>query len=269
MATNVVELRRMELRAPTLRQFEDVGIRDRSDIRAAATKLRSAARSQAVRIMVWHDLATLTLPVDADDRSLNAEVFGWTKEELVPWMQTDKALCSPLTRAARFAHEPFWIDRSGIRVRSSRSYLRTIDFTCHEDTTLIDGAYVIPVHMAFGQIGMAVIVGQPAGEWNVALEQSAHALAPAVARFIADYVATTIEHRFLPSDATLSSREIECLTWIAHGKTDYEIGVILGCSHAGVRYHVSRICTKLGTVNRTQSVFRACQLGYLGVPIKA
>jgi DNA-binding CsgD family transcriptional regulator len=54
------------------------------------------------------------------------------------------------------------------------------------------------------------------------------------------------------------------LRWAALGKTDHEIGIILGCSHAGVRYHLSRACISLGTINRAQSVFRACQLGYLG-----
>jgi len=62
----------------------------------------------------------------------------------------------------------------------------------------------------------------------------------------------------------LSKREVECLRWAAIGKTDGEISMILSRSHATVRYHVHRAGEKLNAVNRSQTVFKAGQLGYLG-----
>jgi LuxR family quorum sensing-dependent transcriptional regulator len=52
----------------------------------------------------------------------------------------------------------------------------------------------------------------------------------------------------------LSEREVEILTWIAHGKTAWEIGEILGISPGTVNTHTQAAFHKLGAVNRTQAI---------------
>ena len=59
----------------------------------------------------------------------------------------------------------------------------------------------------------------------------------------------------------LSARELECLRWVAAGKTDWEIGVILSISSSTVRFHVDRARAKLGTRTRAQAVARVALLG--------
>ena len=49
----------------------------------------------------------------------------------------------------------------------------------------------------------------------------------------------------------LTKREAEVLTWIAQGKGNYEIGVILGARTRTICKHVERILTKLKVENRT------------------
>lgn len=49
----------------------------------------------------------------------------------------------------------------------------------------------------------------------------------------------------------LTSREREVLRWLARGKTNAEIGVILGISTATVGKHLEHIYPKLGVENRT------------------
>ena len=49
----------------------------------------------------------------------------------------------------------------------------------------------------------------------------------------------------------LSRRETEVLTWIAQGKTNYEIGVILSAATRTICKHVQRILFKLSVENRT------------------
>src|SRR5581483_1805632 len=58
-----------------------------------------------------------------------------------------------------------------------------------------------------------------------------------------------------PCDA-LSARERECLRWVADGKTDWEIGVILSISSATVKFHLDRARMKLKAVTRAQAVAR-------------
>jgi LuxR family transcriptional regulator, quorum-sensing system regulator CciR len=61
----------------------------------------------------------------------------------------------------------------------------------------------------------------------------------------------------------LNSREIECLQWAAGGKTDSEIAQIIARSHATIRFHMRSAMGKLDSVNRSQAIFKAAQLGYL------
>jgi LuxR family quorum sensing-dependent transcriptional regulator len=52
----------------------------------------------------------------------------------------------------------------------------------------------------------------------------------------------------------LTPREREVLTWVAQGKSAWEIGEILNIAKRTVDEHVRTACRKLGAVNRTQAV---------------
>jgi DNA-binding CsgD family transcriptional regulator len=53
------------------------------------------------------------------------------------------------------------------------------------------------------------------------------------------------------SISALTPRETEVLTWVAQGKTNYEIGVILSAATSTICKHVGRILFKLSVENRT------------------
>jgi LuxR family quorum sensing-dependent transcriptional regulator len=59
----------------------------------------------------------------------------------------------------------------------------------------------------------------------------------------------------------MTPREIECLRWVAAGKTDPEIGEILAISATTVKFHVDRARTKLGARTRAQAVARLVLYG--------
>lgn len=63
--------------------------------------------------------------------------------------------------------------------------------------------------------------------------------------------------------AGLAPREREALQWAAEGKTDWEIGELMGISSHGVDFHLRSARTKLGTTNRTQSVAIALRRGLI------
>ena len=44
----------------------------------------------------------------------------------------------------------------------------------------------------------------------------------------------------------LTGRELECLEWVSHGKTSWEIGTILDLSERTVNFHLSNACLNLG-----------------------
>jgi LuxR family transcriptional regulator, quorum-sensing system regulator BjaR1 len=57
-------------------------------------------------------------------------------------------------------------------------------------------------------------------------------------------------------DVRLTPRERDALAWVAEGKSDWEISVILGVSETTVRFHVDNARRKLGAVTRAQAVAR-------------
>lgn len=61
----------------------------------------------------------------------------------------------------------------------------------------------------------------------------------------------------------LTRREIEVLSWIALGKTDWQIAQILLVSPKTVNYHVERAKRKLEVVTRSQAVVIAHSRGLL------
>ena len=63
------------------------------------------------------------------------------------------------------------------------------------------------------------------------------------------------------SDAILlTPRERDCLAFVAEGKSDWEISVILKVSEATARFHVDNARRKLGAVNRAQAVAKLVNL---------
>jgi LuxR family quorum sensing-dependent transcriptional regulator len=53
---------------------------------------------------------------------------------------------------------------------------------------------------------------------------------------------------------SLTTRETEVLTWVARGKSAWEVGEILDIAKRTVDEHVQTAVRKLGAVNRTHAV---------------
>ena len=62
------------------------------------------------------------------------------------------------------------------------------------------------------------------------------------------------------TDRGLTLREREVLAWVALGKSNAQIGAILGISSATVGKHLERIYPKLGVENRTAAASFASEL---------
>ena len=58
----------------------------------------------------------------------------------------------------------------------------------------------------------------------------------------------------------LSARELEILTWVMHGKSNFEIGAILTISTLTVKNHLQKIYRKLNVHTRVQAVARCWDL---------
>lgn len=63
---------------------------------------------------------------------------------------------------------------------------------------------------------------------------------------------------------TLSDREREVLVWVARGKTNKEIGIILGISAKTVQHHVAHVYDKIGVCSRAGAAIWAMERRLIG-----
>lgn len=248
-------------------RIDAVRISSPQDVRRAAEALHAIAMECGMRAAPAHDIADKRTPVDADGNLLAREVFGWSDDERVWWRNSRIALDSPLTSACRFEGQPFWVNAQGFRTRLPNAYLRAIDLVNFEQRAMTWAAIAVPVHLPFGQIG--AVSFNPLDRDKIDLSEEFEAFSDALGiyarTFIATYVHVMGSAQALPSESRLSKREVECLRWAAIGKTDLEISMIMSRSRATVRFHIHNAATKLNSVNRSQAVFKAAQLGYISL----
>lgn len=244
-----------------------VMVRSTKDIRPAAEALRDIAWERArLRVSPADNIASKQPLTDEDGAILASEVFGWNAPHERWWADTRLALSSPLPRACRYESETFWANAEGFYTRQPNRYLDAIDLSNFEKRALCKAAIVVPIHLPFGQIGAVSFTSSDPERTDLSAEFEAHSdeLSLLAQRFIAGCVKAHRTRQWLPADCQLTKREVECLRWASVGKTDKEISLILGRSHATVRFHIQNAGEKLDAVNRSQTIFKASQLGYLG-----
>ena len=255
--------------APLLSQenIDAVRISGPSDVRRAAEALHKLAMNAGMRAAPAHDIADKRTPVDSEGAILARDVFGWPGDERAWWKNSRIALDSPLTTACRFESDPFWVNAEGFRTRLPNPYLDAIDMTHFESRALTWAAIVVPVHLPFGQIGAVSFNPTDRSRTDLAQEfaASGDGFGVLARTFISSYVRAMGHIQRLPAGSRLSKREVECLRWAAIGKTDLEISMIMSRSRATIRFHIHNASLKLDAVNRSQTVFKAAQLGYLSL----
>lgn len=248
--------------------MNDVEILRESDIRPAALALRDLAlRYGNFQVSPHADISSATPMTDMDGNILASEIFGWTNDQDVWWRNRRLALDSPLPRACRYESQPFWMNRHGVYCRSPNEYLNNVNLEYIAESLGDLAAIVIPVHLPFAQIGVVSFTCNNQQRSDLSNEYRLHwkILQTLATIFISDYVKLRPVRRIIPHDCTLTKREVDCLRWAALGKTDGEIAKILQRSHATVRFHLSNATIKLKANNRSRAIFKASQLGFLGI----
>lgn len=66
----------------------------------------------------------------------------------------------------------------------------------------------------------------------------------------------------------VTDRQLEILRYVARGRTNRQIGEILGISEKTVRNHLRTISHKLSTSDRTHAVVLAIGNGWIPIPIE-
>lgn len=242
-------------------------VNKRSEILDQAIKFRDKIKELGnFNIAACANVASKAPMVDEHGRILATEVFDWSDDDDSWWRRPELALSSPIPRACRYEGEAFWCNADGFYTRLPNILLDEIDLSKFSSHVRYKALICVPVHMPFGQIGAVSFSLPDADIYDLSDEfmKYGHALEILSRAFISSYVKITDERNWIPADCSLSKREVQCVSWAALGKTDREIAMILSRSCATVRFHLQNAAQKLDAVNRSQTVFKASQLGYLG-----
>jgi DNA-binding CsgD family transcriptional regulator len=172
--------------------------------------------------------------------------------------QRNFAKHSPVLPHARRSARPFaWIEAAQARAMTPAEKKVW-------DTALEWGwtnGFVVPVH---GPNGYFCYVGMASREGGLDLSPERRAQLYLMA-MLAHERCHALNERMAPAERSpaLSERELECMRWVAAGKSDWETGMILKISSATVRFHVERARRKLNAVTRPQAVAALAARGLL------
>jgi DNA-binding CsgD family transcriptional regulator len=180
----------------------------------------------------------------------------WPAEWLLEYQQNDFVRHDLLPALARLSSPPFtWVEA----LRERRETPKQVELHNRvRELGVIDG-FAVPIHLPAGDIGLCVSVS------THVIEDAEERLALHLASFYAYDRCRTLGGSIEASTAKtpLSPRELECLKWVLDGKSDTDIGKILGISHTTAHFHIERVKKKLGVRTRTQAAAMVATLGYL------
>lgn len=248
----------------------EVRIRDAQDIgRAAIAVARYAHDFGRFRAAICSNIASTRPMTDIAGHVLASSVFGWDAKRQCWWGDRSLALRSPIPQVCRYESEPVWANADGARKHGPSAFLDALDFSMLDGAQAVRAVIIVPVHLPFSQIGVASYscLDDDRIDLSAEYEQYGPTLQLMTQIFIGSYVQIMDANDHIPRNCGLTRREAECLRWAAIGKTDTEIAELISRTHGTVRYHLQNSSCKLNAVTRTQAVFKATQLGYLGTPM--
>jgi DNA-binding CsgD family transcriptional regulator len=168
----------------------------------------------------------------------------WPAEWLLEYQKNDYVRHDMLPAVARLSAIPFtWAEL----LRDRKQTQKQIEFHNRvRELGVIDG-YAVPIHLPGGDIGLCVSVS------THVIDDTEERLALHMASIYAHDRCRALGGSIETSSAKapLSPRELECLKWVLDGKSDTDIGAILGISPTTAHFHIERVKKKLGVRTRT------------------
>jgi len=127
----------------------------------------------------------------------------------------------------------------------------------------IQGGVSIPIHgpgIRFSVLNLLCLSACDLQAKNTAVRGELEA----ALQLLSTYVTSFFQPQFrVNATPRLTSREIDCLSWTARGKTAWEIGEILDISERTVRFHLKHIMQKLDVPSKYQAVLKAVEMDLL------
>ena len=162
---------------------------------------------------------------------------GWTPTFLSGGQTQSAHKICPIGRTCRASVDPFVWTVSGLTKASGMNETCMQVFWRKATDAGIVGGLTVPVHMPLSRVGaVGWLAINSHVDFDRVLANYSHDLRLAAHLFLAHaYRERTVPTRQSEWES-LTDRELECLTWVAMGKTDSEIGELIGRSTYTARF---------------------------------
>jgi LuxR family quorum sensing-dependent transcriptional regulator len=127
-----------------------------------------------------------------------------------------------------------------------------------KDITGTDNALVVPIHDRPGETA-AVLLSGAGLDFDPEVRPILHLASVYFSGVARDLVDRPPEIEACP----LTARQLECLRWVMDGKSDWEIGEILGISERTAHNHIEAAKRSLDLGTRTQAFVHALRRGWI------
>jgi DNA-binding CsgD family transcriptional regulator len=203
-------------------------------------------------------------PVCDDEGRRIADLLGWPTWITDNWYDHAYVRQHPIYLRCRFESKPFASIYAQIWQGIETLTLAQQQLKKDTERLGIIAQITAPIHLPLGRIGCVLWSTRNTVDLDNILHNCGHYLSLLGQLFIAIMQPpqpVTLGPREL---AHLTGRQIDCLHWLACGKTIEETGIILEISAHTVREHLRVITERLHAVNTPNAIALATQYGIIG-----
>lgn len=197
------------------------------------------------------------VPSEHSDPESMVLLNGWSRDWFRRYVSRKYYLYDPIPLRCQSEVNPFaWSEATYDRWEQPLAHKVMLEAS---DLGMADG-FCLPIHDAEGQTS-CVSMGGESPEISSRSRPALH-----LAAMFAWMKLRDLRRRSpLPKKRKLTPREREVLTWVAVGKTAWEIGRILSIAESTVVQHLSNAQLKLGAGNRVHAVVCALRSGEISI----
>lgn len=236
---------------------------DRTPLDMASERVVRLGEEMALpRIAAWTNLAA-TRPAPGPDGSPIPRRFRFEDGAREYWREPGLALDLAIFPLVRNLGEPFFYDDGRVGAWRALKVDPALQARLSRATHGVRKSIIVPVHRPGGVVGAVVwATSEAACDIEAVFDRFAEPAFVAAHRLLTVTDPGSAEPKAI-GDVRLTRREIQCLKMIAAGKSDAEVGDILGLAAPTVRFHLKNAGAKLNRSGRLRIVQRATALGYV------
>ena len=212
--------------------------------------------SQKIKNFGFTDYLITHMPPPSFNFEPHIILSGWSNEWFDRYMEKEFYSYDPMASHTRNSIKPFFWDQIPWRKEATKKSTQVMN---EAKVFGLHNGFSVPIHSVHGSQSCITMGGESIDVCPRA-PQAIYLMSLYLYHKVSELDTDNFTQEFTPS-SLLTLREKECLKWVATGKTDWEVSVILNISEHTVSAHIRKAMVKLNATSRTQAVVKSLKRG--------